>query len=91
MDGIAEQLSNGHHPPEPLGQGDSAPPTEAEVQEIIQSIRDASAPSATSTHTSPPTPALTLESDLDEGAYWDLSSMAPLNTRSRVSINEPST
>ncbi|KAK7744948.1 8-oxo-dGTP diphosphatase [Cytospora paraplurivora] len=83
MNGIAEQLSNGHHPPEPSEHGDSAPPTEVEVQEIVQSIRDASAPSA-ATSTSPPTPAL--ESNLDEGAYWDLSSMAPLNTRSRAAI-----
>ncbi|ROW18087.1 hypothetical protein VPNG_00051 [Cytospora leucostoma] len=84
MNGITEQLSNGHHAPEPLEHGDPAPPTEAEVQEIIRSIRDASATSATSTPTSPPTPAL--ESGLDEGAYWDLSSMAPLNARSRAAI-----
>lgn len=83
-----EDLSNGHIPKPPAEHDDRAtPPTEAEVQTIIQSIRDAS---SASTASGPRTPARTdappQEADpFDEGAYWDLSSMAPLNAVSAVS------
>ncbi|ROV99921.1 hypothetical protein VMCG_06163 [Cytospora schulzeri] len=83
MNGTTEHLSNGHaREPE---HGDTVvtaaiPPTEAEVQEIVQSIRDATAPAPTS----PPT--ITSSTEFDEGAYWDLSSMAPLNASSKAAI-----
>ncbi|KUI60010.1 Peroxisomal coenzyme A diphosphatase 1, peroxisomal [Cytospora mali] len=87
MNGTTEQLSNGHAPKPEHGDptATSYPPTEAEVQEIIQSIRDASA-----APTSPPATAASPihpdESEFDEGAYWDLSSMAPLNESSKAAI-----
>lgn len=55
------------------------PPTEGELQTIINSIKDAS-----SRPTSPPAPSAASD-EFDEGAYWDLPSMAPLNPVSAVS------
>lgn len=56
------------------GDGDSStPPTEAEVQTIIASIAEVSSEPPSDTN------------EFDEGAYWDLSSMAPLNAVSAVS------
>lgn len=84
-----EDLSNGHMPRPPAELDDSAaPPTEAEVQTIIQTIRDASSAPTDAGPTSPPrrTDSPLQEADpFDEGAYWDLSSMAPLNAVSAVS------
>lgn len=99
MDGTAEQLPNGHHAPDPEHHDDTAPPTEAEVETIVQSIKDASstAPAAPASSSRSPEPQLDsqpqpphppqppLPDELDEGEYWDLSSMAPLNQASRVS------
>lgn len=84
MSGATEQvLSNGHSLESPAEDENSAtPPTEAEVQTIIESIREAS-----SRPTSPPpTTEPTTTTEFDEGAYWDLPSMAPLNAVSAVSI-----
>ncbi|KAL1861699.1 8-oxo-dGTP diphosphatase [Diaporthe australafricana] len=96
MNGTAEQPPNGHNAPDPEHHDDSAPPTEAEVETIIQSIKDASstAPAApTSSSRSPepqpdsqPQPPQLLPDELDEGEYWDLPSMAPLNQASRAAI-----
>lgn len=86
MSGATEQvLSNGHGLESPAEDGNSAtPPTEAEVQTIIESIREAS---SRPTSPSPTTAELTTTTDeFDEGAYWDLPSMAPLNAVSAVSI-----
>lgn len=58
----------------------STPSTEAEVQNIIASIKEASSRPSTPTTTSSPD-----IDEFDEGAYWDLSSMAPLNAVSAVS------
>ncbi|ROW01727.1 hypothetical protein VSDG_01969 [Cytospora chrysosperma] len=87
MNGTSEQhLSNGHVPEPDNGDTVTAtataafPPTEAQVQEIVQSIRDASS-AATSLPATTTSPA-----EFDEGAYWDLSSMAPLNAGSRAAI-----
>lgn len=78
---------NGTHAPRPRAEQNdtAAPPTEAEVHTIIQTIRDVS-----SGPTSPPrSPAPPRDPDhpdhLDDGAYWDLSTMAPLNAVSAVS------
>lgn len=83
MNGITqdESSTNGHGP---IPEQNDAPPTEAEVQSIIQSIKDASTPQP---HTSPATPEFDppIQDEFDEGAYWDLSSMAPLNAVSAVS------
>lgn len=85
MNGAVDEVSNGHT---------REAPSEAEVQTIIQSIKEAS--SLASGPTSPPLPTTTtttntntlLQNDLDqfdEGEYWDYSSMAPLNAASAVS------
>lgn len=76
-------MPNGHIP-QPSTEPDeiAIPPTEAEVQTIINSIKEAS-----SGATSPP-PAFAPVDEFDEGAYWDLSSMAPLNAASTVSIHQ---
>lgn len=81
MTGATEHvLSNGHALEPPAEQDSSATPlSEAEVQTIIESIREASS--------GPTSPSPTTEPvEFDEGAYWDLSSMAPLNAVSAVSI-----
>lgn len=63
-----------------ISDGDSfTPPTEVEVQTIIASIKEAS-----SEHPPPTTPSSDYH-EFDEGVYWDLSSMAPLNAVSAVS------
>lgn len=81
----AEETTNGRTTPDAEVQDPSAPPTEAEVQTIIQTIKDVSGSSPPS-----PTPSqhsyFSSDDELDEGAYWDLSSMAPLNAVSAVSI-----
>lgn len=76
---IEQVLSNGHGLETPAEHQDSAtPPTEAEIQTITESIREASA--------RPTSPSPTTTTEFDEGAYWDLPSMAPLNAVSAVSI-----
>ncbi|KAI3401749.1 hypothetical protein diail_9413 [Diaporthe ilicicola] len=97
MNGSAERLPNGHHAPDPEHHDDKASPTEAEVETIIQSIKDASSiapavPTSSSrspepqpdSQPQPPQPSLLDE--FDEGEYWDFSSMAPLNQVSRAAI-----
>lgn len=92
MNGTTEQFTNGHAPEPEHGDITAAaapvasPPTEAEVHEIIQSIRHASAPTSPPTAASPTSRGQPDELEFDEGAYWDLSSMAPLNASSKVSI-----
>jgi hypothetical protein len=89
---------NGHHAPHAPHQerhDDTTAPTEAEVQAIVQSIRDAStATSVAATSSRSPelhtpkdeTPSQPPQSGgFDVGEYWDLPSMAPLNQASRVS------
>lgn len=87
---MQEDLSNGHTPNPPAEQDDDglAPPTEAEVQTIIESIREASSglTSPPRVDSPPPPPQDVVDDEFDEGAYWDLPSMAPLNTVSAVSI-----
>ncbi|KAJ0107904.1 hypothetical protein J7T55_007116 [Diaporthe amygdali] len=94
MTGTAEQLPNGQHAPDIEHHDDSTAPTEAEVQTIVQSIKDASstAPAAptSSSRSSQPRPEIQTDpsqppqpDEFDEGEYWDLSSMAPLNQVSR--------
>lgn len=81
MSGATEQnLSNGHGLESPAEKDNSATTlSEVEVQTIIESIREASSgPTSPSPITEP--------AEFDEGAYWDLSSMAPLNAVSAVSI-----
>lgn len=95
MNGTTEQLPNGHHAHDQDHHDDTAAPTEAEVQTIVQSIKDASSalpvaptssrspepqPPQDQTTSQPPQPG-----EFDVGEYWDLSSMAPLNQVSRVS------
>lgn len=95
MSGTTEQLPNGHHAPDQEHHDDDAAPTEAEVQTIVQSIKDASTavpvaptssrspepqPPQDQSISQPPQPG-----EFDVGEYWDLSSMAPLNQVSRVS------
>lgn len=75
---------NGAHVPRPRAEQDdsAAPPTEAEVRTIIQTISDVSSgPTSLPRSPSPPRDA----DHLDIGAYWDLSTMAPLNAVSAVS------
>lgn len=99
MNGTTEQLPNGHHAPDQdHHHDDNAAPTEAEVQTIVQSIKDASSavpvaptssrspepqPPQDQAPSQPPQPPQPTEFDV--GEYWDLSSMAPLNQVSRVS------
>ena len=89
---------NGHHAPHAPHQerhDDTTAPTEAEVQAIVQSIRDASTATSVAA-TSSRSPELHTPKDetpsqppqpggFDVGEYWDLPSMAPLNQASRVS------
>lgn len=95
MNGATEQLPNGHHAPDQEHHDDTAAPTDAEVQTIVQSIKDAST-ATTVAPTSSRSPELQPHQDqtdpqppqageFDVGEYWDLSSMAPLNQVSRVS------
>lgn len=80
---IEQVLPNGHGPESTAEhKNDATPPTEAEVQTIIESIREAS---SRATSPSPTTTELTTTTEFDEGAYWDLPSMAPLNAVSAVS------
>lgn len=99
MSGTTEKLPNGHHAPDHERHDDSAAPTEAEVQTIVQSIKDASAAVPVAPTSSPSPGPESQQSPLqdetssqppqpaefDLGEYWDLSSMAPLNQVSRVS------
>lgn len=81
MSGATEEvLSNGHEIEAPPEKDNIATPlSEAEVQTIIESITEASSGPTSPFPTSEP-------AEFDEGAYWDLSSMAPLNAVSAVSI-----
>lgn len=68
------------------------PPSEAEVQELIHSIKEtssSSAPRPTTDCETTDTPPHELD-EFDEGEYWDYSSMAPLNATSAVSSITPS-
>lgn len=88
MNGAAqEDLSSGRvSGPRAEKDDDSAtPPTEAEVQTIIQTIRDVSSGPTSPLRTDDKSSPLGQPDDLDDGAYWDLSSMAPLNAASAVS------
>lgn len=96
MNGTTEQLPNGHHAPgQDHRDDDTAAPTDAEVQTIVQSIKDAStAATVAPTSSQSPKPHPPQEQSIsqppqpgefDVGEYWDLSSMAPLNQVSRVS------
>lgn len=86
MSSATEQnLSNGHAlEPHEEHEDSATPPTEAELQTVTESIKEASArPTSPSPTTTEPT---TTTTEFDEGAYWDLPSMAPLNAVSAVSI-----
>ena len=95
MSGTTEHLPNGRHAPDQEHHDDTAAPTEAEVQTIVQSIKDTST-ATTLAPTSSRSPELQTDQDeataqppppgeFDVGEYWDLPSMAPLNQVSRVS------
>ncbi|KAG6362109.1 hypothetical protein INS49_010338 [Diaporthe citri] len=95
MNGTTEQLPNGHHVPNQEQHDDTATPTEAEVQTIVQSIKDASAVPVAPTSSRSPEPQSPRDqsisqppqpAEFDVGEYWDLSSMAPLNQVSRAAI-----
>lgn len=88
MSGATEQvLSNGHSLDSPAEVGNSAtPPTEAEVETIIESIREASSRPTSPSPTTAELTTTTTTTEFDEGAYWDFPSMAPLNAVSAVSI-----
>ncbi|CAN8099027.1 unnamed protein product [Discula destructiva] len=73
-------LSNGHTSELYIEhENNTTPPAEVDVQAIIQSIKETSSETASS-------PLCADLDDLDEGAYWDLSSMAPLNAVSKAAI-----
>lgn len=79
MNGAVDELPNGHT---------REAPSEAEVQTIIQSIKDASLSPLRATTTTTTTTTNDLD-QFDEGEYWDYSSMAPLNAASAVSNIRP--
>lgn len=95
MNGTTEQSPNGPHAPNQGHYDEITAPTEAEVQTIVESIRDASTATSVGTTSSPstelqiprdPAPLQPPQPDeLNVGEYWDLASMAPLNQMSRVS------
>lgn len=95
MNGTREHFPNGPHAPSQGHHDENTAPTEAEVQTIVQSIRDASAATCAATTSLPspephspqdPTPSQPPRpGEFDVGEYWDLASMAPLNQVSRVS------
>lgn len=99
MDGTRQHVPNGPHASNQGLHDEHTAPTEAEVQTIVQSIKDASSATSAATTSLPslpssellgpqdPTPSQTPRpGEFDVGEYWDLASMAPLNQVSRVSI-----